>query len=151
MHSDETISIKSKKKTGVPPKKIDWEMVDTLLRDGCLTTEIAATLGVCTDTIYNACVREKGTTFSAYSQEKKAIGERLLRSVQFQHAVKDRNTTMLIWLGKQRLGQRENEQVSRGTPEQNKDIDALMAQIKGLQSQLERRIDDISSSTESKS
>ncbi len=46
-------------------------------------------------------------SFSAYSQKKREHGNVILRVAQFDEAVNKRNITMLIFLGKVRLGQRE--------------------------------------------
>lgn len=90
-----------------PKANIDWKKVDQLLYSGCMTTEIAAFFGLSTDTFYIRCKKDLGVDFSSYSQEKKAVGESLLRKKQFDIAMEG-DRTMLIWLGKQRLGQKEN-------------------------------------------
>lgn len=87
--------------------EIDWNIVDRMLEAGCLGTEIAGELNCSTDTLYNRCVQEKGCLFSDYSRQKKYRGDGKLRIKQYSQAIKgDRG--MLIWLGKQRLSQREN-------------------------------------------
>lgn len=91
---------------GRPKADIDWNKVDRLLEAGCLTTEIAAHFGVCADTMYKRCQMDHKIDFSLYSQQKKAKGESLLRSKQFESAMKG-NIPMQIWLGKQRLEQRD--------------------------------------------
>ena len=88
------------------PLPIDWKMVDALLQANCSGVQIAARLGVHADTLYAACQREKGSAFSAYSQQKREHGETLIHQKQFDIAMKG-DKTMLIWLGKQRLGQKE--------------------------------------------
>jgi hypothetical protein len=47
--------------------------------------------------------------FTDYSQEKKKKGDKILRKKQFDTAIESNNVTMQIWLGKQRLHQKENE------------------------------------------
>jgi len=47
-------------------------------------------------------------TFAAYSQEKRAQGDDMLRVTQFSKAINEKDRGMLIWLGKQRLGQHDN-------------------------------------------
>jgi hypothetical protein len=90
-----------------PTIPIDWEKVDELLEYGCTGVEIAARLGITGETLYERTQREKGASFSLYANEKRAKGDTLLREYQFKQAKKG-NITMLIWLGKQRLGQKEN-------------------------------------------
>ncbi len=45
--------------------------------------------------------------FSEYLRLKKAKGNSLIKVKQFEMAVKDKDKAMLIWLGKQRLGQKD--------------------------------------------
>ena len=93
---------------GRTPKFIDWEKVDRLLEAGCSGVEIAPHFGVHYETLYDRAVKEKGVMWTVYSQEKKAKGNSNLRVKQYQQAMKgDRG--MLIWLGKQRLEQRDQK------------------------------------------
>jgi hypothetical protein len=104
-----------RKPTGNPrgpqPVHIDWDKVDRWLECGCLGTEVAAALGCHPDTLYERCLQEKGSVFSAYSREKKCSGDKLLRQKQMEIAMKG-DKTMLLWLGKQRLGQRDTPEYS---------------------------------------
>jgi len=86
--------------------KIDWKQVENLLMAGCSGVEIAASLGIHEDTLYNRCIKDLGyNSFSAFSAIFRQKGDSLLKAKQFESAVKDKNITMQIWLGKQRLGQ----------------------------------------------
>jgi hypothetical protein len=85
---------------------IDWNIVDKYLIAECTGTEVAAALGMHPQTLYERCQQEKGMAFSHYSAEKKAHGDLLIRGKQLDTALKG-NVTMQIWLGKQRLSQRE--------------------------------------------
>lgn len=101
------------KKTGNPMgrtvKQIDWSIVDNLLIAQCTGTEVAAHIGVAEDRLYDACVKDHGCSFTVYSTKKYAVGHALLRTKQLQKAVNGKcDSTMLIWLGKQYLGQKEN-------------------------------------------
>ena len=91
---------------GRPPAIIDWKAVDRLLQAGCAGTQIAARLGIHANTLYERCSQEHKCDFSDYSQQKREHGETLLLEQQFTIAMKG-DKTMLIWLGKQRLGQKE--------------------------------------------
>lgn len=118
-----------------PLCEIDWNIVDEHLAAGCCGTEIAGLLGVYPDTLYNRCEKEKGTTFSAYLQEKKSSGEALLRKKQFDKAMGFTETgdnTLLIWLGKARLGQKETSEISV-SPETAESFNSMMRQIAELQ------------------
>ena len=86
---------------------IDWDFVGEYLMAGCSGVEVAAQLGIHENTLYQRCKSDLGIEFVAYKQEKQASGESLLRKVQFDAAIKDKDRAMLIWLGKQRLGQKE--------------------------------------------
>jgi hypothetical protein len=87
--------------------RIDWDFVGEYLMAGCSGVEVAAQLGIHENTLYQRCKSDLGIDFVAFKQEKQASGESLLRKVQFDAAIKDKDRAMLIWLGKQRLGQKE--------------------------------------------
>jgi len=90
-----------------PQADIDWDIVSEYLEAGCSGAEIAAMLGISAATLYDRCQTDNGLMFSEYSQQKKEKGDLILKKVQFESAIKDKDRTMLIWLGKQRLGQKE--------------------------------------------
>lgn len=92
-----------------PEKPIDWKRVDQLLMAGCNGTEIAANFDMHHDTFYRKVEEKHNVSFTAYSYEKRSEGDSLLRKAQFDKALKQDNT-MMIWLGKQRLEQREPDQ-----------------------------------------
>lgn len=91
---------------GRPKAIIDWNMVGKMLEAGCTAEGIAATIGIDRDTLYIRCRTDHNQDFSAFAQEKRAKGDELLRQKQMQVAMRG-DKTMLIWLGKQRLGQSE--------------------------------------------
>lgn len=97
------------KPRGVPHREIDWSKVDQMIIEGCNGVQVAAGIGICSDTLYTACIREKGVNFSAYFQEKRSLGNNYLHRTQFHKAVKDKNVQMLIHLGKHRLDQKDRE------------------------------------------
>jgi hypothetical protein len=92
-----------------PVKPIDWKLVDTLLLSGCTGAEIASHFDMHPITFYHRVEQQYGVSFTNYSSEKKQKGESLLRHKQFEVAMKG-DKTMLVWLGKNRLGQREHEE-----------------------------------------
>jgi hypothetical protein len=91
---------------GRPLTPIDWDVVGEWLMKGCSGVQIAAILGVHHETLYDRCVAEHGVYFSQFSLKYKSKGDSLLHAAQFDAALKG-NTSMLIWLGKQRLDQSE--------------------------------------------
>jgi len=96
---------------GRPRKEIDWDLVDDYLRAHCDGTGIANVLGIAADTLYLACKNKFNMTFSAYSAIKKSEGIELIRKKQFDLAMSG-NSSMLVWLGKQYLGQQEKRELS---------------------------------------
>ena len=111
------------KKVGRPKVEIDWAQVGKLLEAGATAEGIAATIGCDTKTLYNRCEADNKLPFSAFSQQKRAKGDELLRVAQFKQAIGG-NTSMLIWLGKQRLNQTDKSQQEIG----NKDGEAFKTQ-----------------------
>jgi hypothetical protein len=93
-------------RTGRPKKVIDWEEVDKLCAIACTGVEIAAFIEVEYDTLVRAVKRKFKMTFAEYYEQKSALGNVSLRRRQFK-AAQDGDRAMLIWLGKQRLGQSE--------------------------------------------
>ena len=87
-----------------PLAHIDWDQVDKLCAIHCTGEEQASILGVDYDTLNRACHREHNRSFADYFAQKSATGKMSLRRRQYTSAM-DGNTTMLVWLGKNRLGQ----------------------------------------------
>lgn len=94
----------SGKKIGRPRIVIDWSDFNNLCGLHCTLTEIAGFFNCSEDTIERAVKREKKCTFADYYKQKTSLGKISLRRLQWQQA-ESGNTTMLIWLGKQELGQ----------------------------------------------
>lgn len=94
------IKIAEKHAGGRPRIKIDYEAVEKLASIGCTQEEIADFLGCSVRTL----LRNK--KFCQTYKRGISHSKRSLRRMQFDKASKG-NTTMLIWLGKQMLGQRE--------------------------------------------
>lgn len=118
---------------GRTEKKIDWERVDQMLMAGCLGTEIAACFDMHPQTFYDRVVKKYNVSFTEYCQEKKGIGDSLLREAQFEKAIKKKDNTMLVWLGKQRLGQKENAHEVSISQELLKPFAEIMNQISATQ------------------
>lgn len=84
---------------------IDWAQVDNYLIAGLNGAQTASCLGIKRELLMQRCRKEKGMCFTQYQQSKKEKGDGILLVAQFDKAVKQKNTEMLKWLGKQRLGQ----------------------------------------------
>jgi hypothetical protein len=95
-----------------PKKLIDPEQVATLARIDCTMIEIAAVVKCSVDTLE----RRFADVIKAAREE----GNSSLRRRQHELAM-DGNPTMLIWLGKQRLGQKE--------PDKGMGMDELREQL----------------------
>jgi len=94
------IKVKKKKKTGRKLLQIDPEKVAQLAGMLCTSDEIAAVLDCSKDTL------EK--RFSAIMKKGRECGKVSLKRAQFVSAIRDKNITMQIWLGKQYLHQRND-------------------------------------------
>jgi hypothetical protein len=96
---------------GRPRIEIDWADFDRLCEVQCTLAEIAANFGVSEDTIERAVKREHRVSFADYFAQKRKSGFVSLRRKQFELAMVG-NATMLIFLGKQLLGQADKHQVT---------------------------------------
>lgn len=101
-----------KNKGGRPRKTINYRTLDGMCRIHCTGEECAAILGIDYDTLNSTLLREKGKSFSDYFAEKSAGGKRSLRRKQWDLALNEDDKTMLIWLGKQHLGQAEKHELT---------------------------------------
>jgi hypothetical protein len=97
-----------------PRKTIDLKELEKLCMMQCTDEEIAAWFGVSRDKIIR---RKEINGFCGAYENGKHLGKVSLRRLQWQAAQKG-NITMLIWLGKQILGQRDNLALTgdSGTP-----------------------------------
>lgn len=97
-----------KPKRGRPKKILNFEgekAVEKLSSFMCTESEIAAFLETTVDTLHNKANDEK---FVAAKQRGQDKGKASLRRAQFK-AADNGNATMLVWLGKQYLGQKDEQ------------------------------------------
>ena len=96
-----------------PPavKEIDWAEFDKLCLMHATLEEIAGWFEVSTPTVTARVKEEYGRSFSEVWTEKSAAGKASLRRKQFIKAMEG-NSTMLVWLGKQYLGQSDKKELS---------------------------------------
>jgi len=97
-------------KRGPKPIQINWDEFDKLCGIQCTIEEIASWYNCSVDTIENVVKRDKKQKFSEYFSKKRGVGKISLRRKQYQVAM-DGNPTMLLWLGKQYLGQTDKQEV----------------------------------------
>lgn len=88
---------------GRPPKVIDYALVERLASIQCTQEEIANILEVSTKTL------QRDEEFCLIYKKGLDNGRMSLRRYQWE-AAKKGNTTMLVWLGKQYLGQSDKIQ-----------------------------------------
>jgi len=98
-------------KRGPRPTEINWKEFDTLCAVQCTLEEISLFFGLSEDTIERAVVRQWNIPFAEYYAEKRRLGFVSLRRKQYQLAIKG-NVTMLVWLGKNLLGQADRQELS---------------------------------------
>jgi len=96
--------------TGRPRKEVDWDKVEKMCAIACTGEEIAQILSISYDTLMRRVKEKFGISFADYYNQKSAMGKMSLRRKQFDLAVNKGDRVMLIWLGKQRLGQADQVQ-----------------------------------------
>ena len=100
------------------PKKydIDPKQVEKLAGYGCTNTEIAGVYGCSADLI--------DKSYSEFLTKGRANLKKRLRKAQLDSALSG-NSTMLIWLGKQMLGQVDKAEIEHIRPIEEIDFDGI--------------------------
>lgn len=130
---------------GKPPIILDWDYIAKLCQCGCSGKEVADWIGVSCDTLYERCCRDNGMLWTRFSSMHKHRGDGNIRRRQYEVAM-DGDRVMLIWLGKQRLGQRENPISTEEMPAHIKEfIDLIKAQYAPINDVKEKQENPISS------
>lgn len=93
-------------KRGPKTIQLDWEQFDKLCAIQCTLKEIASWFDCSEDTIERRVKEHSGLKFADYYAQKRGKGLVSLRRKQYEVALAG-DKTMLIWLGKQYLGQSE--------------------------------------------
>lgn len=93
-----------KQKPGVKPLVVDLSRLPALCRIQATSEECASVLGISQDTLERRLKAEHGCTFTEFYARHAGPGKCSLRRMQWKLA-RSGNATMLIWLGKQWLGQ----------------------------------------------
>ena len=100
---------------GRPRKEIDFVQFEKLCSLQCTQKEIAAFFEISHDTLSDRCKEQYGMTFEDVYAEKSQSGKIAVRRAQMQAAMAG-DRTMLVWLGKNMLGQKDAHQVEhKGT------------------------------------
>lgn len=119
-----------------PEIPINWDKVDELLMAGCHGTEVAAVLGINEETFYDRVVKKFNIGFSEYKAKKQSTGDSLLKLQQYGKAMgltTKGDNTLLIYLGKVRLGQNEHPEQKVASDEIIKAYSSLMQQLSQAQ------------------
>lgn len=89
----------------------DWRQIEAMCAMMCTGEEIASVLGVSYDTLERRVKEKYNISCADYIKEKSAGGRASLRRHQYKLAEAG-NATMLIWLGKQYLGQTDKQETA---------------------------------------
>jgi hypothetical protein len=92
-----------------PRKEFNWDELDKLCGIHATRREIASWFEVSEDTVDRRCYEEHGMSFASYYEQKQAPGKISLRRKQYEVAMSG-NVGMLVWLGKQHLGQSDKQE-----------------------------------------
>lgn len=95
-----------KKKQGRPLKEIDKTQFEKLCHIQCTLEEVASYFDCDMDTVESWCKRTYNKVFSEVFRLKRGRGRVSLRRRQFEAALAG-DKTLLVWLGKQYLGQKD--------------------------------------------
>ena len=102
-------------KMGRPKAEIDNAELERLCEMQCTRDEICYFFRCSAATLNRRCREEFGETFDSFSKKRRVAGKVSLRRAQYQSATNG-NVTMLIWLGKQYLGQRDVQMLTLDEP-----------------------------------
>ena len=104
-----------KGRKGRPKIEIDWGEFEKLCLIQCTLSEMSDWFKCSEDTIERRCREQKKMLFAEYYKKHSVGGRISLRRSQFKLATAG-NPTMLIWLGKQHLGQTDKKSVEHSGP-----------------------------------
>ena len=100
-----------------PKKEIDKNIFENLCRIQCTKDEICGVFECDEKTLTRWCNDTYSEGFSDIFKKKSKAGKISLRRLQWK-AAQSGNVTMLIWLGKQYLGQTDKQEISTQEPVQ---------------------------------
>ena len=102
---------------GAPVKQIDYSQLKKLCAIQCTGEECASLLDIDYDTLNNRLKEDNHGGFSEFFKKHSASGKASLRRRQYKAAVEDGNVPMMIWLGKQYLGQNDTQKLEHSNPD----------------------------------
>lgn len=113
----------TKNRGGRPKFKIDYKLVASAASIQCTQEEIAALMGCTVDTL------QRDPKFCGMYKKNFERGKMSLRRHQWRAVEVDRNPTMMIWLGKQYLGQRDRHEVTGKIEKDDTSADERLRQL----------------------
>lgn len=119
----------------LPPKPIVLREVIYWMDLGATAEEIAGSFHVSIDTLGRRIKEELGLTFAELKQKVCGFAKIKLRINQFR--MSEKNAAMAIWLGKQWLGQKDNDTTIVAPPELTQQFNAIMVQIGRRQQEIQ--------------
>lgn len=119
------------KPVGRPEKPIDWSIFEELCSLQCTQQEMANVFHVDTETLQLRVEKQYGDKYPVIYKRYSDGGKCSLRRYQFKQA--QTNATMAIWLGKQYLDQKENNNEIVVAAETFDNFERIMRQIKQAQ------------------
>ena len=99
-----------KQKRGPKKIELDWVQFDKLCSLQCPLKEIASWFDCSEDTIERRVIETHGIKFAEYYEQRRGRGKISIRRKQYDVAMSG-NVVMLIWLGKQYLGQSDKQEI----------------------------------------
>jgi hypothetical protein len=105
--SDGDVLRSDKNLGGRPLIDLDVDQIGRLATIGCTDEEIAAVMNISHDTLSRR--RKSDPHLAEVIEHARGLGKTTLRRLQWQQANAG-NPTMLIWLGKQMLGQKDRHE-----------------------------------------
>lgn len=122
---------------GRTPAKLDWDDIDDMIMKGATGTSVADKYGIHPNTFYDRVFQEKKLSFTEYLQQMRSIGDENIHIAQYNKALgitKKGDSTMLIWLGKQRLKQRDSQEEKQYPKEAVEKFSQFLDKVSGIQS-----------------
>lgn len=110
-----------------PLKEINWDEVELKMKAGCSAKEICGSY-MDLDTFYRRFKDEYGKSFGDYSARFHETGKGNIKAKQYSKAMEG-NIQMLLWLGKNWLGQKDREE-DKGMSPNDTSITELLAALK---------------------
>lgn len=86
----------------------DWVMIGKLFQVFSTIPDVVYILNTTQRELNKKCKEEFNMTIKQFQEANYSVGRSSLRRAQYQTALKG-NPTLLIWMGKQYLGQKENQ------------------------------------------